>query len=84
MDGVGPSDLTITSLVDKINNSEIKEVVFALSPSIEGDTTNFYIYKQIEKSGVKTSTIARVAVGNEIEYVDEITWAKYFKNSIRN
>ena len=70
-------------LVDKINNSEIKEVVFALSPSIEGDTTNFYIYKQIEKSGVKTSTIARgVAVGNEIEYVDEITLGRSILNRI--
>ena len=83
MDGIGPADLTITSLIDKINNSEIKEVVFALSPSIEGDTTNFYIYKQIEKSGVKTSTIARgIAVGNEIEYVDEITLGRSILNRI--
>lgn len=83
MDGVGPADLTITDLVSKINSREIKEVVFALSPTIEGDTTNFYIYKQIKDSQVKTSTIARgIAVGNEIEYVDEITLGRSILNRI--
>lgn len=83
MDGVGPADLTITDLVSKINLGKIKEVVFALSPTIEGDTTNFYIYKQIKNSQVKTSTIARgIAVGNEIEYVDEITLGRSILNRI--
>lgn len=74
MDGIGPHDLTIIPLVEKVKQGAIKELVFAMSPTIEGDTTNFYIYKQLEKHDVKMSTIARgVAAGSDLEYTDEIT-----------
>lgn len=74
MEGVGPSQLTIQSLVDKVKGGTIAEIIFALSSTMEGDTTNFYIYKQIKTFEVKTSTIARgIAVGDELEYADEVT-----------
>ena len=74
MDGIGPHDLTIAPLVEKVKQGQIKELVFAMSPTIEGDTTNFYIYKQLDQCGIKMSTIARgVAAGSDLEYTDEIT-----------
>ena len=74
MDGVGPHDLTIESLVQKVNSGEIKELIFALSSTMEGDTTNFYIFKQIEQTPVVMTTIARgIAVGDELEFADEVT-----------
>ncbi|MEC4117419.1 recombination mediator RecR [Myroides phaeus] len=74
MDGVGPSQLNITSLVEKVKNGEVKEIIFALSSTMEGDTTNFYIYKQVKDHNIITSTIARgIAVGDELEYADEVT-----------
>lgn len=74
MEGVGPSQLTIQSLVEKVKNEQVSEIIFALSSTMEGDTTNFYIYKQIKSFAVKTSTIARgIAVGDELEYADEVT-----------
>lgn len=74
IDGVGPSQLTITSLVDKVNSGCIAEIIFALSSTMEGDTTNFYIYKQIKDTSVVLSTIARgISVGDELEYADEVT-----------
>jgi recombination protein RecR len=74
MDGIGPQDLNITSLVEKVKKGEVKELIFAMSPTMEGDTTNFYIFRQIQDYHVATSTIARgVAAGNELEYTDEIT-----------
>jgi recombination protein RecR len=74
MDGIGPHDLTISPLVDKVKKGAIKEIVFAMSPTIEGDTTNFYIYRQLQNEEVKMSTIARgVAAGSDLEYTDEIT-----------
>jgi recombination protein RecR len=74
IDGVGPSQLNITSLVEKVKQGTIEEIIFALSSTMEGDTTNFYIFKQIKDFGVKTSTIARgIAVGDELEYADEVT-----------
>ncbi|MDR0227823.1 MAG: recombination mediator RecR [Flavobacteriaceae bacterium] len=74
MDGIGPSQLNIQTLVDKVKNGEVKEIIFALSSTMEGDTTNFYIYKQIKDYEVITSTIARgIAVGDELEYADEVT-----------
>ncbi len=83
MEGVGPQDLTIQALVNKINKGEIKELIFALSSTMEGDTTNFYIYKQIEGKGVSTSTIARgIAVGDELEYADEVTLGRSILNRI--
>ena len=83
MEGVGPQDLTIYSLVDKVKQGKIKELIFALSSTMEGDTTNFYIYKQIEKFQIKTSTIARgIAVGDELEYADEVTLGRSIINRI--
>lgn len=74
LDGIGPQDLTIHSLIDKVKSGEVNEVIFALSSTMEGDTTNFYIYKQLEAYTIKTSTIARgIAVGDELEYADEVT-----------
>ncbi|MGV6831354.1 MAG: recombination mediator RecR [bacterium] len=83
MDGIGPNDLTIDSLVNKVKQGEIKELIFAMSSTMEGDTTNFYIFKQIELYDVKTSTIARgISVGDELEYADEITLGRSIINRI--
>ncbi len=83
MEGVGPQDLTITSLVNRIKEGEIKELIFALSSTMEGDTTNFYIYKQLEGLNVKTSTIARgISVGDELEYADEVTLGRSILNRV--
>ncbi|MFT5254061.1 MAG: recombination protein RecR [Flavobacteriales bacterium] len=74
IDGIGPSQLKITSLVDKVKQGMVTEVIFALSSTMEGDTTNFFIYKQISEEDVVISTIARgIAVGDELEYADEVT-----------
>ncbi len=74
IEGIGPSQLKITSLVEKVKEGTISEIIFALSSTMEGDTTNFYIYKQIKAYAIKTSTIARgIAVGDELEYADEVT-----------
>lgn len=74
IDGVGPSQLNIQSLVEKVKNGTVKELIFALSSTMDGDTTNFFIYKQIKDCDVITSTIARgIAVGDELEYADEVT-----------
>lgn len=74
VDGIGPSQLNIQSLVEKVKNGLVKELIFALSSTMEGDTTNFYIYKQIKGYDIITSTIARgIAVGDELQYADEIT-----------
>ncbi|WP_425628778.1 recombination mediator RecR [Cellulophaga lytica] len=83
MEGVGPQNLTIDSLVNKSKEGIIKELIFALSSTMEGDTTNFYIYKQIEGMGLKTSTIARgIAVGDELEYADEVTLGRSILNRV--
>lgn len=83
MEGVGPSQLTIKSLVEKARNGEIEEIIFALSSTLEGDTTNFYIFKQLEGLDIKTSTIARgISVGDELEYADEITLGRSITNRI--
>ena len=74
IDGVGPQDLQIESLVEKVKTGDVSELIFAMSPTMEGDTTNFYIFKQLQAYDVKTSTIARgIAAGNELEYADEVT-----------
>jgi recombination protein RecR len=74
IEGVGPSQLKIGSLVEKVNSGAVRELIFALSSTMEGDTTNFYIYKQIKNTALITSTIARgIAVGDELEYADEVT-----------
>ncbi|UJH68010.1 recombination mediator RecR [Allomuricauda sp. SCSIO 65647] len=83
MEGVGPQDLNIVSLVEKVKEGEIKELIFALSSTMEGDTTNFYIYKQLEGVDVKTSTIARgISVGDELEYADEVTLGRSILNRV--
>ncbi|UEG52298.1 recombination mediator RecR [Mucilaginibacter daejeonensis] len=74
MDGVGPADLEVTSLVTRISENEVKEVIFALSATMEGDTTIFYLHKKLKDQQISISTIARgIAFGGELEYVDEIT-----------
>ena len=74
MDGIGPSQLNIATLVEKAKSGTVKELIFALSSTMEGDTTNFYIYKQIKGLDVITSAIARgIAVGDELEFADEVT-----------
>lgn len=74
MDGIGPSDLYIESLVDRISEGEVKEVIFALSPTMEGDTTNFYLFKKISGNTILITTLSRgVAVGSELQYADEVT-----------
>ncbi|WP_298346904.1 recombination mediator RecR [uncultured Algibacter sp.] len=83
MDGIGPHDLNIESLVKKVKENEVSELIFALSSTMEGDTTNFYIYKQIKDFDVTTSTIARgISVGDELEYADEITLGRSIVNRI--
>ena len=83
MEGIGPQNLQIESLVEKVRNGEVKELIFALSSTMEGDTTNFYIYKQIEKYKIITSTIARgISVGDELEYADEVTLGRSIVNRI--
>ena len=91
IDGVGPSQLNINSLIEKVKNDKVEELIFALSSTMEGDTTNFYIYKQIKDCPVKTSTIARgISVGDELEYADEVTLGRSilhripFENSLKN
>jgi recombination protein RecR len=74
MDGIGPADLQIESLVERVSKGGIGEVILALSPTMEGDTTNFYIYRKLQDSGVKVTVIARgVAQNDELQYTDEVT-----------
>ena len=83
IDGIGPDDLNIESLVEKVKNNPIKEVIFALSTTMEGDTTNFYIYRQISDCNIATSTIARgISVGDDLEYADEITLGRSITDRI--
>lgn len=83
MEGVGPQDLTITSLIEKVRLGEIKELIFALSSTMEGDTTNFYIFKQLEGMEIKISAIARgIAIGDELEYADQVTLGRSILNRI--
>ena len=91
LDGIGPNDLNIPSLVEKVKSGKIKEVIFALSGTMEGDTTNFYIFKQMEACEIMISTIARgISVGDELEYADEVTLGRSilqripFENSLKS
>ena len=91
MDGIGPQDLTINSLLEKVKNNEVSELIFALSATMEADTTNFYIYKLLKPFEIKTSTIARgIPVGDELEYADEVTLGRSilqripFENTFKN
>lgn len=81
MDGIGPSDLQIESLVHRVEDGEVKEVVLALSSTMEGDTTNFYIFRKLAKTNVKMSVIARgISIGDELEYTDEVTLGRSIVN----
>jgi recombination protein RecR len=83
MEGVGPQDLNIVTLINKVKEGKIKELIFALSSTMEGDTTNFYIYRQLEGLDVVTSTIARgISVGDELEYADEVTLGRSILNRV--
>lgn len=83
MDGIGPDDIQINSLIERIGKGEIKELVMALNPTIEGDTTLYYISKQLQGQDVKITTIARgVAFGGELEYVDEMTLSRSIANRL--
>jgi recombination protein RecR len=81
MDGIGPNDLQIASLVDRVSEGGVKEVILALSSTMEGDTTNFYISRKLADYDVKLSVIARgISVGDELEYTDEVTLGRSILN----
>ncbi len=81
IDGVGPGDLPIKELVERVVSTDVKEVILALSTSMEGETTSFYLYKKLEPASVKISTIARgVGFGDDLEYTDELTLGKSIEN----
>ena len=81
MDGIGPSDLEIDSLVERVRQGGVDEVIFALASTMEGDTTNFYITRKLQPLGVKLSVIARgISVGDELEYTDEVTLGRSILN----
>ena len=83
MDGIGPANLEIESLINRVQTEEIKEVILALSTTMEGDTTNFYIYRKLVPFGTKITTIARgIAIGDELEYADEITLGRSILNRV--
>jgi recombination protein RecR len=83
MDGIVPADLEIESLIERVKNESIQEIILALSATMEGDTTNFYIYRKIENLPVKITTISRgVAIGDGLEYTDEITLGRSILNRI--
>tara|TARA_B100000427_G_C15443664_1_gene566318 strand:+ start:448 stop:1062 length:615 start_codon:yes stop_codon:yes gene_type:complete len=90
IDGIGPSDLNINNLIQKITNSNVKEIIFALCASIEGETTSYYIYKQIKQLQLKVTTISKgISIGGELEYTDQITLGRAlinrysFENSLK-
>lgn len=83
MDGIGPSQLSIKPLIEKVQAGKVEELIFALSSTLEGDTTNFYIYRQLEGTELRTSTIARgISVGDELEYADEVTLGRSITNRV--
>lgn len=83
MDGIGPSDLEIESLVQRVQNEGVNEVILALSTTMEGDTTNFYIFRKLTPLNIKITTIARgIAIGDELEYADEITLGRSILNRV--
>lgn len=83
LDGIGPNDIEIDSLIKRVKDEAIEEVILALSPTIEGDTTNFYIFRKLSDLPVKVTMLARgLSVGNELEYTDELTLGKSIQNRI--
>ncbi len=83
IEGIGPNDINVAHLVRRINTEDIKEIILALPATVEGDTTNYYIYKLIKTFDIKVTSIARgVAIGNELEYTDEITLGRSILNRL--
>ena len=83
MDGIGPADLEVNSLVERVKSGSVSEIILALSTTMEGDTTNFYIYKKLKDLKIKVSTLARgVSIGDELEYADELTLGRSIKNRL--
>ncbi|MCC8174777.1 MAG: recombination mediator RecR [Odoribacter sp.] len=84
MDGIGPSDLNIESLIQRVHTPEVKEIIFALSATIEGDTTAYYIYKKLRnRKDLKISTIAKgISIGNDLQYTDELTLGRSIVNRV--
>jgi len=83
LDGIGPDQLNIESLLNRMQNEKIEEIIFALSPTIQGDTTIYYIQKKLKQEGIKITTIARgIAFGGELEYTDEMTLARSLQNRL--
>ena len=81
MDGIGPDDLNIPTLIDKVKKGNVEEIIFALSATMEGDTTNFYLYKKLGQFDVNITTLSRgVSVGTELQYADELTLGRSLKN----
>ena len=83
LDGIAPDDLKIEELISKIDKGKISEVIFALSTTMEGDTTNFYLFKRLKEKSIKISSIARgIAIGDELEYTDEVTLGTAISSSL--
>jgi len=83
MDGIGPSDLEIDSLLKRVEGGGIREVIFALSTTMEGDSTNFYLFKKLKNSNIRITTLARgVSVGDELEFTDELTLGRSIVNRL--
>lgn len=83
MDGVGPKDLNIDTLIEKVASGKVREVIMALSTTMEGDTTNFFIYKKLKDHNIAISTIARgISIGDELQYADEVTLARSIMNRV--
>ena len=83
IEGISPNDLEIDSLVERVKTEEIKEVILALSPTIEGDTTNYYIFRRLSDTKVKITVLARgVSIGNDLEFTDELTLGRSLINRI--
>jgi recombination protein RecR len=83
MDGIGPSDLEIESLITRVNSGEIREVIFALSTTMEGDSTNFYLFKKLKNSNIRITTLARgVSIGDDLEFTDELTLGRSIVNRL--
>ena len=83
MDGIGPSDLEIDSLIKRVEEGGIREVIFALSTTMEGDSTNFYLFKKLKNTNIRITTLARgVSVGDELEFTDELTLGRSIVNRL--
>jgi recombination protein RecR len=83
MDGIGPADLEIDSLLHRAEKGSVREIIFALSTTMEGDSTNFYLFKKLKNSNIRITTLARgVSVGDELEYTDELTLGRSIVNRL--